>query len=79
MNDINNNEPVFEWPSYNFEVDEQLAVGSRVGAVYVIDNDTSTTSELVFTIVSSQSYFYIDSLYLAQAGLIRTAQVCVVQ
>ncbi|KAK2150771.1 hypothetical protein LSH36_390g02110 [Paralvinella palmiformis] len=57
------------------QVDEQLEIGSRVGAVYATDNDTGVNSQLVFIITPPVSYFYIDSLHIAQAGVIRIAEI----
>ena len=75
VNDINDNKPVFDSANYHFQVDEQLEIGSRVGAVYATDNDTGVNSQLVFIITPPVSYFYIDSLHIAQAGVIRIAEV----
>ena len=77
MLDVNDHRPVFESSSYEFEMREDLRVGASVGAVYATDDDVGENAELVFAITSQTTpfHFYIDSLYLPQAGVIRVLEV----
>ena len=70
LNDINDNFPVFENPTYTFHFRENQDVGSFVGQVHAIDADEMKNAIVNYSIISSQSQFSINE----STGVIRSRE-----
>jgi hypothetical protein len=75
--DENDNGPVFRPSRYTIQMPEELPIGAGVMPVFATDADIGENARLIYSILSSEAakYFYMDSLYSAQAGLIRILKV----
>ena len=75
--DENDNPPRFDPSRYIHQMPEGLPVGAPVMSVFAADADTGENARLVYRILSpgADELFYMDSLYSAQAGLIRIREV----
>lgn len=75
INDINDNRPIFDFPSYHFNVSENLSSPALVGRVRASDNDKvySDNSKIIYSILPgiSSSFFQIS----AETGVISTTKV----
>ncbi|XP_026315594.1 cadherin-related tumor suppressor isoform X2 [Hyposmocoma kahamanoa] len=52
VTDTNDNPPVFKETAYSFDIPENAARGSVVGAVSAIDLDSETNAQLTYTVIS---------------------------
>ena len=57
--DENDNRPVFDNVTYNFQVREELSAGAYVGTVHATDEDIGANGELRYSFVSNQTDFAI--------------------
>ena len=61
MEDDNDNSPKFNQRSYSFTVQENVTIGSRVGQVSAVDNDTDLNAEIYFSLIGGEGRFIINS------------------
>lgn len=55
IDDVNDNEPVFEFGKYSFNVSESIGVHSAVGTVRATDRDIGLNGAVTYTVDSSQT------------------------
>lgn len=60
--DANDNDPVFARDSYEFYVEENLAVGAIVGKVSASDRDTGANAAIRYGLIPGNSSFHIDAI-----------------
>lgn len=67
VTDINDNPPVFNASSFNFEVSENLPSGTEVGVFEVSDRDRGAAAENVFTLTGQGSErFSVETISVIQ-------------
>lgn len=78
MTDANDHPPVFEFPSYEFDMPEMIPVDGSVNYVRALDNDTGDNAKLTFEVTPGQdsNYFYMDSIFVGKTGAIKINEVC---
>ncbi|KAL3880729.1 hypothetical protein ACJMK2_032946 [Sinanodonta woodiana] len=57
INDQNDNAPLFGKASYNFVIEENTSIGSKVGNIIAEDSDNGENGTVLYTLQSSTSYF----------------------
>uniref|UniRef100_A0A8C6U3J2 Protocadherin 11 n=1 Tax=Neogobius melanostomus TaxID=47308 RepID=A0A8C6U3J2_9GOBI len=67
VQDLNDNNPAFTHPEYNFYVPENLPLYGTVGLITVTDADAGDNSVVTLSILSSKDHFIIDP----QTGVIK--------
>lgn len=61
INDVNDNDPIFEAYLYNFTVSEDAYIGSSIGSVSAVDNDIGINARLTYSLVGgSGGKFDVD-------------------
>ena len=70
--DVNDNSPVFENPSYTFNVVENQQIGSPVGTVQASDRDTNENGQIMYSITEEAAQFEIRN---GKIGMISTRAI----
>lgn len=71
VEDINDNDPVFQNLSYVTDVSEGLPIGTSVLQVSAVDKDSGRNSDVTYQLIDKSDFFEIDPL----SGILVTLQV----
>lgn len=60
IKDVNDNRPLFKYPSYHFSLPENVSSNFLIGQVVATDADEDANSEIVYSIVKSYYSSFVD-------------------
>ena len=75
VEDVNDNQPRFLERQYEVSIPESTPVGGSVVTVSAEDRDEGENALRTYTIVSSNDFFYMDSIYAAGTGVAKVKKV----
>lgn len=76
VGDLNDHPTVFPATSYDFEMAEAQPIGASVAILTATDEDIGENAQHTYTVSGTDAaHFYMDSIFVAQAGVVKINQV----